>query len=132
MEILLLFLFAFFDQFPKAGVLSQLFIFRHRQLGAKKEIPNGVFVQDPVHQDTLRTALEVNPVIVGSIPEETFSFPLDDAERLGVEAVQVVRQKLEFGEQLQLKFFWNSGHFGRTDFVENDLIHRGSSGVRSE
>ena len=130
--MLFLFLLTFFDQFPKAGVLLQLFIFGHRQLRAKKKIPDGVFVQDPVDQDALFAPLEVNSVIVGSITVETFPFPLDDAERLGIEAVQVVRQKLEFGQQLQLKFFWDSGHFSRTDFVENDLIHKVSFPSRSE
>ena len=131
-SVLLLFLFTLFDQLPEAGMLLKLFVFRHRQFRAKKEIPDGVLVQDPVHQDAFVAAFEVNPVIVGSITVETFSFSLDDAERLGIEAVQVIRQKLEFGEQLQLKFFWNSGHFGRTDFVEDDLIHKVSFPFLSE
>ena len=62
--------------------------------------------KNAVYQDTLRTALEINPVIVGSIAIKTFSFPLDDAESLGIEAVEIVGQKLEFSEQLQLKFLW--------------------------
>src|SRR5580693_1833552 len=128
----LLFLFAFFDEFPETGMLLQLFIFRHRQLRTKKEIPDGVFVQNAVDQDTLRAALEVNPVIVGSIAIETFSFPLNDAESLGIEAVKVIGQKLELSEQLQLKFFGDSGHLGGTDFVEDDLIHKVSSRVLSE
>ena len=87
-RISLLFLFTLFDQFPEAGVLLQLFIFRHREFRTKKEIPDGVFVQDPVYKYALRAALEVDPVIVGSITIETFSFPLDHAESLGIEAVQ--------------------------------------------
>jgi hypothetical protein len=121
---LLLFLFTLFDQLPKAGVLLELFIFRHRQFRTEEEIPDSVFVEDPVYEDALLASLEVDPVIVGAIPVEAFSFALDDAERLGIEAVQVVWQKLEFGQQLQLKFLGDSGHFGRADFVEDDLIHR--------
>ena len=111
-------------RFPEAGVLLQLLIFRHREFRTKKEIADGVFMKDPVNQNALRTALEIYPVIVGPISVKTFSFPLDDAESLGIQAIQVVRQKLEFSKQLQLKFLWDSGHFGRADFVEDDLVHR--------
>src|ERR1700759_1935056 len=111
-------------------MLLKLFVFRHRQFRTEKKITNGVLVEHPVYQDALGAALEVNPVIVGSIAIKTFSFSLDNAESLGIKAVQIIGQKLEFGEQLQLKFFWNSGHFGRTDFVEDDLIHKSVSDSR--
>jgi hypothetical protein len=126
-EVLPFFLFTLFDQLPEASVLLQLFIFCHRQFGAKKEIPNGIFVQDSMDQDSFLTAFEVNSVVIGSVPIKTFSFALDDAEGLGIETIQVVGQKLEFSQQLQLKFLGDSGHFSRTNFVENDLIHRVSS-----
>src|ERR1700739_4650713 len=78
----LLFLFALFDQLPEAGVLLQLFVFSDRQLRTQKKIANSIFVQDPVHQDTLAVPLKIDTVIVSAITIKTFSFPLDDAKRL--------------------------------------------------
>src|SRR5205823_9174115 len=113
----LLILFPLFNQLPEAGMLLQLFVFRHWELRTEKKVADGIFMQDPVHQDTLAAPLKINAVIVGAITIKTFAFPLDNAERLGIEAVEVVWQKLELGEQLQLKFLRDSGHFGRTDFI---------------
>jgi hypothetical protein len=120
----LILLFTFLDQLPEAGVLLQLFVLCHWQFRPEEKIPDGVFVQDAMHEHAFRTAFKINPVVIGAIPIETFPFSLDDPERFGIKAVQIVRQKLKLGKQLQLDYFWNPCNFGCTDFIENDLVHR--------
>jgi len=97
-QVLPFLLLAFFDQFPKAGVLLQLFIFSHRQLRAEKEISDRIFVKDAVDKDTLGTTFKVDPVIIGSIAVEAFSLPLDYAKGLGIQVFEVFWQELEFSE----------------------------------
>src|SRR5262249_40348744 len=55
---------ALFDQLPETGMLLELLIFAERQLRSVEKVTNGIFVEHTVDEDTFRTPLEIDPVIV--------------------------------------------------------------------
>jgi hypothetical protein len=65
----------------------ELFVFRHRQFRTEEKIPDGVFVEDPVHQDALLAPLEVDPVIVGPITVESCCLAFDYTQTHRIQAV---------------------------------------------
>jgi len=61
--------------------------------------------------DSFRALFEINPVILGPVAVKFFPFPLDDPKPAGVEIIEVLRENLEFGQQLQLERFRQGRHF---------------------
>src|SRR5438034_3407824 len=87
--------FALLDQFPEFARAAELIVLRHWQFAAEKEISKRIFMQDAMHRHSLRTRLEINPVIFCAITVEFFSFPLDHAKLARVKMVEVLRQDLK-------------------------------------
>ena len=95
---------SFVDELPKPWASFEFLFVAKWQLRTKQKIANRVFVQDAVNEYAFGASLEVDTVIVGSVPVQTFALPLDHAKRLRVEAIQVFGQKLELRQELQLEF----------------------------
>ena len=68
--------FALLDQLPEFSRLSELIVFRHRQLAPEKKIPQRVLVQDTVNGHPLRTPFEVDTVILRAITMQFLSLAL--------------------------------------------------------
>jgi len=88
--------FALLDQLPEFSRLSELVVFRHRQLAPEKKIPQRVLVQDTVDRHPLGTPFEVDTVILRAITVQFLSLASDYAEAAGVEIIEVFRQNLKF------------------------------------
>ena len=57
--------------------------------------------------------------------EETFPIALHRAKFFHVELVEILRQKLEFRQEIELHFLGQGSHLGGADLIENDLKHGG-------
>jgi hypothetical protein len=111
------------NQLPKLPRLAKLIVLRHRQLTAEEKIAQRVLVEDAMNSDTLRATLEVDAVILRPITMELLALALNHPESAGIEVVEVFRQDLKFREQIELESFWQGGHLGGAQFVEDDLEH---------
>lgn len=93
------------------------------QVGAKEEISNRILVENPVNQKPLRVPLEVNPIVLRSIPMQHTSLPRHTAKSLFVQMIKLRRQEMKLGKQLQLKVLRQCRHLRCTDLVKNYLKH---------
>src|SRR5438552_1021094 len=118
---------ALLDEFPKLRFFAQLRVFCNRQFGAEKKISKRVLVQDAMDFDALVGLCEINPVILRAITIQLFPLALDHAKALRVEMIQILRQNLELGQQLELQFFRQRRDLGRAQLIEDDLEHRRSN-----
>src|SRR5215469_8551030 len=114
---------ALFDQLPKTRMLLELLFFAERQLRSVEKITDGIFVEHTVDENTFRTPLEIDPVIVRAVAVESLALALDGAERPGVKLIQVVRQESEIRQELELQLFWDLCHFRGADLIKDDLVH---------
>jgi hypothetical protein len=111
------------DQFPELGDLLQHFVLGHGELGAEEKILEGVFVEDAMDDESGVVALEINAVFLRAIAVEIATLALEFAEFLGVGLVEILRQKIEFAEDLELECFGELGELGGAAVVEDDLEH---------
>jgi hypothetical protein len=118
-------LLALFDQFPKALLLAELIVLGHGQFCAEEEIAQRILVQHTVHGNAFLAPVEVDAVVLCPIAEQPLPIALQDAKFLLVQLVEVFRQELEFGQQVELEVLGQRGHFGGADFIEDDLEHSG-------
>ena len=68
-------------------------------------------------------ALEVDTVVLGAVAIEVAVFAVELAEFIGVGAVEVLGEEVEFAEDLQLEHFGQVGQFGGAAVVKDDLEH---------
>src|SRR5215207_5530391 len=102
------------DQFPKLGLLAELLVFAGRQLRAEEEVSQRVFVKHPVHYNSFRDALEVNPVIFRPVAEELLALSLQHTKPRRVQIVEVFGEHFKLGQEIQLQIFWQRRHFAST------------------
>jgi hypothetical protein len=75
-----------------------LIVIGHRELGAEKEIPDGILMKHPVNKKALGVFLKINPVIVATKTVEDAPFPFDLLELLSAQGSKVFGKDLKFGE----------------------------------
>ena len=112
---------AFLDQFPEGLGVGQRLVLAYRQLAAEEEILHRVLVEDPVDFHTAVDDLEIDPVILGSIPVEFLAFTREVAEPIPVDFQQIIGGDFKLAEQFQLEEGIQLGNFRCTDFIEDDL-----------
>ena len=112
------------DQGPEIfGSREPLVFIIERKFRTEEKVPDGVFMEDTMDQDTLGMPLEIDPVIRRAIPVKRAALPGDFSEPLLVERIGLARQKMELREQLELEILRQCSHLGGADFIENDLEH---------
>ncbi len=114
------------DEFPELGDFLEHLVLGHGELGAEEEILDRVFVQDAMDEEACLGALEINPVFLGTIAVQVALFAVELAEFFGISLVEVLRQEVEFAEDLQLEELGQVGQFAGAAVVKDDLKH-GSS-----
>jgi hypothetical protein len=80
-------------------------------------------VKDPVDQDSLRVALEVDAMITATEAMKRATVALDPAEILPVEGTEIIGKDLELGEKVELEILGKGAHFRGADGIEDDLEH---------
>lgn len=105
------------------GPLGLITVIRHRQLGSEEEVADGILVEYPVNQDSLRVALKVDAMIAAAETVQGAAVALDPAEVGSIEGVQILRQDLKLGEQIELEILGKGAHFRGADGIEDDLEH---------
>lgn len=103
----------------------QHLVLGHGELGAEEKILERVFMEHAMDEQARLDALEINPVFLGAIAVEIALLAMELAEFIGIGPVEVLGQKIEFAQDLQLEHFGQVGQFGGAAIVENNLEHGG-------
>ena len=80
-----------------------LIVIGHRQFGAEEEILDRILMQDAVDQDALRMALKVDAMVATAVAVQCAPVALDLLEFLPAQGIEVIRQYLKVGKQVELE-----------------------------
>jgi len=111
------------DQLPEFRDFLEHLILGHGELGAEKEIFDRVLVQDAMDEQAGFGALEINSVFLGAIAIQVALFAMKLAEFFGIGLVEVLGEKIEFAEDLQLEQLGQVGQFAGAAIVKDNLKH---------
>jgi hypothetical protein len=102
-------------------------IFAEGNLGAEEEILERVLVEHPMDEEAGVGALEVDAIFLGAITVKIPFLSLELSEFLGVSLVEVLREEVEFAQDLELEQLGQLGELGGATVVEDDLKHEGKA-----
>jgi hypothetical protein len=97
-------------------------VFGNRQFAAEEEVFEGILAEDAADVDDLAVPLEVDAVIFDAIPVDFLPTTRELAKFLVV-LLEVLREKLEPVDDLQLQFARQCGQFLGAHGIENNLQH---------
>ncbi len=108
------------DQFPKAGVILQLFVLASGEAGAIEEILEGILAENAVDDDAEGMAFEVDAIITEAIAHEGPGIAGQMPE-MGLVQLEFLRQAAKLPEDLELKILGHLRQLGRARRIEDDL-----------